>query len=211
MCGEPAGSECVCPDCLPILPRIPDIVCPRCGLPVALPGMLCGHCLTHPPFFDETHAVFLYIQPVREMVLALKHARGFPLLDWMAAGMADALTGCSADCLVPVPLHRHRLRERGFNQSCELARRVARRTGLELCPEALVRRTDTPRFSGLHARQRQRQVKGIFSLGRNLSGKSVVVVDDVMTSGATLNEVARVLKQGGVLRVINLVLARTPR
>lgn len=188
---------------------MPASACPCCGLPVLQPGMLCGHCLSRKPFFDETHAVFLYVQPVRDMVLSLKHARGFPLLDWLAEEMTGCLTGIFADCLVPVPLHRHRLSARGFNQSCELARRIARRTGIHVLPDVLVRQTDTPRLAGLHARQRLLRIKGAFRLDSDLSGKTVIVVDDVMTSGATLNEIARVLKQAGVSRVINLVLART--
>lgn len=173
--------------------------------------MLCGRCQRHPPHFDATLAVFVYAHPVREMVLALKHARGFGLSDWLAGELSAALAGCVADRMVPAPLHPRRLAERGFNQANELAWRVARQTGVPLWREAVVRDVDTPKFSGLRARQRRQAVRGVFRCVADFSGQHVIVLDDVMTSGATLDEIARTLKQRGAVRVTNLVVARTLR
>jgi predicted amidophosphoribosyltransferase len=124
------------------------------------------------------------------MVLALKHAHGFHLLDWLADELA-ARVPPGTDCLIPAPLHVRRLAERGFNQSCELAARVAARvaasTGLVLLRDTVFRCTE------------------------EMAGKRVLVIDDVMTSGATLDELARALKQRGAANVTNLVVARTLR
>lgn len=209
VCGEVAGESCVCAACDPLLRRMPLSVCPCCGLPVPVVGHLCGRCLRRPPAFDVTHAAFVYMPPVREMVLALKHAHGFHLLDWLADELVAILP--AGDCLVPAPLHVHRLAERGFNQSCELARRVAKRTGLPLLRDVVMRDVDTPKLAGMRARQRRRSVRGIFRCTEDMAGRRVIVVDDVMTSGATLNELARSLKQRDAAQVSNLVVARTLR
>jgi predicted amidophosphoribosyltransferase len=112
-------------------------------------------------------------------------------------------------------LHVRRLAERGFNQSCELAARVAARvaasTGLVLLRDTVVRDIDTPKLAGMRARQRRRSVRGIFRCTEEMAGKRVLVIDDVMTSGATLDELARALKQRGAANVTNLVVARTLR
>ncbi|MDP5240755.1 ComF family protein [Uliginosibacterium sp. 31-16] len=211
VCGEAAGAFAVCHACEPILLRLPAAVCPRCALPAPVEGMLCGACQRRPPCFDATRAVFVYTHPVREMVLALKHGQGFVLLDWLGQAMSGALNGLKADCIIPTPLHPRRLAERGFNQSGELARRVAKTCGLPLWREAVVRDVDTPKFAGMRGKQRRRAVRGIFRCVEDFSGQHVVLLDDVMTSGATLDELARTLKQRGAVRVTNLVLARTLR
>jgi len=145
------------------------------------------------------------------MVLALKHAQGFALLDWLGDELCHLLSGIEADGIVPVPLHARRLVERGFNQSCELACRVARNTHLPLWREAVVREVDTPKFAGLRSKQRRREVRGVFRCVEDFTGKHVLVLDDVMTSGATLDEIARMLKLRGAVKVTNLVVARTLR
>jgi ComF family protein len=214
VCGESSGEACVCAACLPLLVRMPVCVCPRCGLPVRVAGVMCGRCQRRPPHFDETRSVFVYTTPVREMVLALKHAHGFHLLDWLADELAVRVPP-GTDCLIPAPLHVRRLAERGFNQSCELAARVAARvvasTGPVLLRDTVVRDVDTPKLAGMRARQRRRSVRGIFRCTEEMAGKRVLVIDDVMTSGATLDELARALKQRGAASVTNLVVARTLR
>ena len=145
------------------------------------------------------------------MVLALKHGRGFGLVDWLAEELVAQLDGATADCLVPMPLHPRRLAERGFNQANELARRVARASGIPLWRTAVVREIDTPHLAGLRGRERRRAVRGAFRAEADFSGRRVLVLDDVMTSGATLDELARTLKQRGAVQVTNLVVARTLR
>jgi len=173
--------------------------------------MRCGRCQRKSPHFDATHAVWRYAHPVRELVLAFKHGQGFGL----AAGFVDALAqtarGLDVDCVLPVPLHPQRMRERGFNHACELSRPLARRLRLTHLPSVLVRERDTPHLAGLRGRERHQTVRGAFRCLEDFGGRHVMVVDDVMTSGATLDEIARTLKQRGAARVSNLIVARTLR
>jgi ComF family protein len=212
VCGETAGNAVVCHACEPMLVRLPKVACPRCALPVPLEGVLCGQCQRREPQFDATLAAFVYTHPVREMVLALKHGHGFDLLDYLGRELADTfVTSHAVDCIVPVPLHARRLTQRGFNQSCELAQQVALEKGVPLLRQAVLRDVDTPKFLGLRGKQRRRVVRGVFRSVKDFKGLHVLVIDDVMTSGATLDEMARTLKQRGATRVTNLVLARTLR
>lgn len=211
VCGGRAGYGPVCADCEPFLAKLPACVCPVCGLPTPVAGMACGRCQRHPPEFDATRAIFVYDARVRDMVLALKHAQGFPLLDWFSGQLAGLIAHSDADVLVATPLHARRLAERGFNQSVELAARVARATRIPLHREAVVRDVDTPKFAGMRSRQRRSAIRGVFRCTEDFSGQHVVVLDDVMTSGATLGEMARTLKQRGARQVTNLVIARTLR
>ena len=213
LCGEPAGTTAVCGYCEDALPRLLAAhSCPSCALPTPQ-GTICGACLKRPPAFDASEAVFAYASPLREMILAVKHGRGFAQIDWLGDALADRLA-CSdwrPDLIVPMPLHAVRLCERGFNQSAELAKRVRAVCGIPLALDLLVRDIDTPRLEGLRKEARQRAVRGAFRCREALNGRRVVVIDDVMTSGASLNELARTLKASGAAQVCNLVVARTLR
>lgn len=211
VCGERSGVRVLCPACEPVLQRLPVNLCPSCALPTPVAGLCCGRCQRRALHFDATLAVFSYAHPVREMVLALKHGRGFGLVDWLALQMKDTLGALPVDCALAMPLHARRLCERGFNQSAELLSHLAAGSGMCVRREAVLRELDTPHLAGLRGRERQRAVRGAFRAVEDFSGLHVLVVDDVMTSGATLNELARTLKQRGATRVTNLVLARTLR
>lgn len=213
LCGESSGEHAVCAYCEDELPGLQaESRCPVCALPTPQ-GELCGACLKLPPAFDATEAGFAYASPLREMILAVKHGQGFAQIDWLGDRLADSLAraGWRPDLLVPMPLHPARLCERGFNQSAELARRVRVRSGVSLALDLLVRDIDTPRLEGLRRAARQRAVRGAFRCREAVAGKYVVVVDDVMTSGASLNELALTLKGRGAAWVGNLVVARTLR
>lgn len=213
LCGESSGAGAVCAYCEGELPSLQTKSrCPVCALPTPQ-GTLCGACLKRPPAFDATAAVFAYASPLREMILAVKHGQGFAQIDWLGDRLADGLAreGWRPDLLVPMPLHPARLCERGFNQSAELAKRVCARSGVPLALDLLVRDIDTPRLEGLRRAARQRAVRGAFRCREAVSGRCIVVVDDVMTSGASLNELARTLKGRGASQVCNLVVARTLR
>lgn len=200
------GPDAICTDCQRDLPWLDAAHCPRCALPS--PGaQMCGHCLRRAPHFDATLALFAYDFPVRDMVLAYKygqvrHGRG------LAAYLQQAVDGLPIDLVVPMPLHRARLAERGFNQSLELARPLAQRLGVTLDARLVERDINTPRLQGLRQKERQRAVRGAFRCTRSVEGLHVLVLDDVMTSGASLNELARTLKMSGAASVTNLVLAR---
>lgn len=209
VCGARAGAQVLCAVCDAELPRLAGPACPVCALPTP-GGEVCGRCQRRPPHFDASLALYAYAHPVRDMVLALKHGQGFALARLFGAQLAGAAQA-TVDCVLPMPLHPRRLHTRGFNQSLLLARTVAATHGLALCHDAVLRDADTPQLAGLRRSARRRALRGAFRCTRRFDGRHVLVVDDVMTSGATLDELARTLKLAGAARVSNLVVARTLR
>ena len=200
-----AARRLLCAACEADLPRLAMPLCPRCALPS--PGaLICGRCLSESPAYDATRAALAYDFPADALVHALKFRGELALAPLLAGLLADKLDGERVDCVVPVPLSAQRLRSRGYNQAVEIARHLQKH-GLEL---ALCERTrDAPPQIELPYAERQRNVRGAFRCTRALIGASVAVVDDVMTTGATLHEIARTLKGAGATRVVNWVVART--
>jgi len=204
LCRGPA-RELICGACDADLPRLVRPRCPRCALESPR-GELCGRCLSQAPAYDATQAALAYEFPADALVQALKFRGELALAPLLAALLAEKLRGERVDLVVPVPLSRERLRRRGYNQALEIARHVRGGT-LEL---ALCERTrDAPPQMDLPYEARQRNVRGAFRCTRALGGAIVAVVDDVMTTGATLDEIARTLKGAGAQRVMNWVVART--
>lgn len=181
-------------------------LCPRCAL--ASPGgALCGRCLASPPHYDATVAALAYAFPADALIHALKFRGELALAPLLAELLLQRIRqGERIDLILPVPLSVRRLRERGYNQSAEIARGLAQATPLELF--LCERSRDTAAQTELPWSERQRNVRGAFRCARRVGG-TVAVVDDVMTTGATLNEVALALKQAGAARVVNWVVART--
>ncbi len=190
--------------------------CPRCALPLAHPAPACVACLERAPPFDAAHAPFQYGAPLDALVMRFKFGRDLAAGRVLAERWADALAEDAPSTrpalLLPVPLHASRLRERGFNQALELARPIARALGIDCEPERLVRTRATEAQSGLDARARRRNVRAAFAVapGSDLPAH-VALVDDVMTTGATQAECARVLKRAGVERVDAWAFARAAR
>jgi ComF family protein len=210
LCRGRALEGLLCADCMADLPRTPPEHCPQCAL--ASPGSrICGRCLAHPPQYDATRAALMFRFPADVVVHALKY-RGELALASFAAGLLDACIGDSAavTALVPVPLSGARMRERGYNQSMEIARHLARERGLRLAPELCDRVLDGPAQSGLPFAERAGNVRGAYRCARTLPKGTIAVLDDVMTTGATLEEIAATLKRAGASRVVNWVVARTP-
>lgn len=209
LCGAPARAP-LCDGCGADLPRPAATACPICAAPLAFPAPTCGACLKSPPAFDATCAALRYGYPVDRLVLDLKFRRRLASAEFFAGAM---LAGQRPDgaLIVPVPLSRERLRERGFNQALEIARPLARALGLPLDATSLARTRETPPQSRLPWRARRANIRHAFACSRDLSGMVVIVVDDVMTSGATLDAGARVLKDHGAARVVNWVAARAVR
>lgn len=207
---ETAAGSPVCIACLRDLPALPP-ACPVCAAPSPA-GTVCGACIAHPPRFDRTIAVWRYTFPLDRLVLALKFHAGFSLAPFFARRLADRCRGACAtdapDLLIPMPLHRARLAERGFNQSVQIGRPLAGLLGLGLKTGGVTRARPTVPQTELDPRDRRRNVRGAFACDLDLSGRRVAVVDDVMTTGATLDEMARVLKAAGAAGVMNLVVAR---
>ena len=201
----------VCPGCLrdffdPLSAR-----CPVCAqrLPGLAPATDCARCVADRPAYDRTIAVGDYAPPLDGMVVALKSGGRLDLARVFGDLLAERLGAVPIDCLLAVPLAAHRQRERGFNQSLEIARAVARRLSLPLLHRALSRTRGGPPQQSLPLQARRGNVRGAFALGGSLWGLRVGIVDDVMTSGATLDEIAGLVKRGGAAQVVNLVVART--
>jgi len=195
----------LCPQCFGELPRLDRPLCPRCARDSPA-GLVCGRCLAESPAYDATVAALAYEFPADVLVQALKFRGELALAPLLGEILGEALRHERADYVVPVPLSRARLRERGYNHAVEIARHVSRRNlDANLCQ----RLRDTPPQMELPHAERQRNVRGAFRCTRSLIGASVAVVDDVMTTGATLDEMARTLKAAGAARVVNWIVART--
>ena len=193
----------LCAQCEAELPRLERPLCPRCALE-SPGGAVCGRCLSQPPAYDATRAALAYDFPADALVQALKFRGELALAPLLAGVLAPKVRANGIDHLVPVPLSVERLRQRGYNQSVEIARHLGS-PDVSLCE----RTHDAPPQMELPYDERQRNVRGAFRCSRALIGARVAVVDDVMTTGATLDELARTLKAAGALHVENWVVART--
>ncbi len=200
-----ASRELLCEACREELPRLGHELCPRCALPS--PGAaVCGRCLSEPPAYDATTAALAYDFPADTLVHALKFRGELALAPVLADLLSASIASWSVDRVIPVPLSTARLRRRGYNQAVEIARHLARgKLDVDVC----VRHADAVPQTELPWDERRRNVRGAFGCRRALAGATVAVVDDVMTTGATLDELALTLKRAGAARVVNWVVART--
>ncbi len=202
----------LCDACIADLPYLARPRCPQCALP-SREGLPCGRCIGDPPSYDATTAVFAYTFPADVLVQGLKFRGELALAALLAEELHSELRTLPAetvDMIVPVPLHDVRLGQRGYNQSMEIARRLATRMGLPVLPDLCTRVRQTAAQVDLPWKERRENVRNAFSCRSSMDGKRVAVVDDVMTTGATLGEVASTLKRFGAARVVNWVVARTP-
>lgn len=210
LCAAPSGGDLVCATCTRELPHI-EPSCPTCARPVP-GGDVCGTCLTHPPAFEATIAAFAYAFPVDRLIHAFKYQGRLALAEWSAGAIVAERArrgGSAPDRLIAVPLSIERQRERGYNQSAEIARLVAARTGIPLLRAAVRRVRAAPPQAVLPWTARERNVRGAFACDVDLAGLQVAVIDDVMTTGATLSELAKTLRNAGASGVENWVVART--
>ncbi|MEO7760924.1 MAG: ComF family protein, partial [Casimicrobiaceae bacterium] len=208
LCAIASGTSLVCADCARSLPP-PGACCPACALPL-VGGSRCGRCLAHPPVYDRSVAAFVYAFPLDELIQSYKYQGMLACADWFADAMFERRESHpAADVMVAMPLSRSRQRERGFNQSLEIAKPLARRLGIRLAAAAVTRERDTPPQASLPWRERTANVRGAFACHEDFSGRRVLVVDDVMTTGASVDELAHTLKRAGACHVENWLLART--
>ena len=208
VCGQDSGDRLVCPACEADLPHLAGPLCPICALP-ATDGAVCGACQSAPPHFDATTAAFRYAFPVEHIVQGLKYRHRLPLAGWLADALLRRIGSSRGDCILPLPLSAQRMKERGFNQAQEIARPLAQQLGLPLVSDACIRVRDGAPQASLPWKERQDNIRNAFECRIDLTGRTVAVVDDVMTTGATLNEFARTLKLHGAARVENWVVVRT--
>lgn len=212
LCGAPAESATgrFCPSCYAELPLQPAGVCSCCGAPE--PGAaVCARCFHRAPAFDSCLSAYIYRYPVDQIIKKLKyrarldlaHALAQPLLETTGRGLEVV-----PDCLLPTPLHYARLRSRGFNQAREIARVLSQRLSLPVDDQLVRRHRPTAQQFELRPEQRARNVKGAFSLLKTMGYKNIAVVDDILTTGSTAHELARLLKRHGAQHVQVWCLAR---
>jgi len=209
LCGSMNDEGLWCGPCDKALPYLYNLHCPVCAMPTPA-GEICGQCLKHPPLFTNTVAVFGYAFPLDKLIHAMKYGGQLALAHAFAIKLAleidkDALP----DYLIPMPLHPVKLRERGFNQSLLLAADVARFHQLDLLPDACRRVRDTPPQSIQPWKDRKQNVRNAFCCDIDLSGKRVALVDDVLTSGASMDALAEAVRNKGASEISAWVVART--
>ena len=208
----------ICTDCFQTLPHN-DSCCIHCALPTPEDidnDVLCGRCIRQLPAFDYCHSLFRYEDEIISLIHQLKfrekisYARSIGEL-LLATAVAELVPEQGKpDCIIPVPLHNKRLRKRGYNQSTEIARVLAKKLSIGIAHDAVVKKQSTQAQSELTAKERMKNIKGVFSVSSKLNYKHALIIDDVITTGATVNELAKVLKKNGVERVGVLSIARAP-
>jgi ComF family protein len=212
LCGARSARALLCPACDADLPRLPAARCTICAAPANDP--LCGACIAHLPRYDAVTAVFVYQHPLDALVQAFKYGGNLALATLLGDALGQTVAASTderADLIIPMPLSARRLRERGFNQAVELARRVGRITGVTVASGMCRKIVDTQPQAALPWKARAQNVRGAFVCDADLQGKNVAVIDDVMTTGATLNELARNLRRAGAAHISGWVVARALR
>jgi ComF family protein len=216
LCGAPghAGLD-LCLGCRADLPHNRH-ACPRCAIPIPAgqtAGALCGPCQRRPPPFAASHAAFRYQDPIPTLVSGVKFHARFNLARLLGQCLTLALLEQGAEhpgLILPVPLHLTRLRTRGYNQALEIAREVAAGLAIPLDVHSCIRAQATSPQVGLDEHERRRNVRGAFSVVSPPAARHVAILDDVVTTGSTVAELARTLRQAGVERVDVWAVARTP-
>jgi ComF family protein len=214
LCGNRGfGSLDLCSSCYERLPRN-NLCCYRCAeifaAPIPLPA-LCGRCLSETPAFDETFAPFIHQDEIRYLVTGLKFGAQFKSARLLGSLLAEYVGKAAEkpDYIIPVPLHKARYQERGFNQALEIARTVSKALDIPVDLSSCLRHKDTPHQTGLTAKKRRQNLRSAFAVQKPIhNARHVAILDDVMTTGSTANALAKELKKSGVSRVDVWVCAR---
>lgn len=215
LCGAPGADGLdLCAGCLGDLP-MNLVACPRCARPLPMPtdGIICGACLRHPPPHFASHIPYLYLDAIPGLVLGAKFHGRLNLARLLGLCLARSLNRVGAqrpEFVIPVPLHPQRWRERGYNQAQEIARALSSELAIPVDTQTCVRLHANRPQVGLEREERRLNVRGAFGVTRTILAKHVAILDDVVTTGSTAAEVAKVLLQAGVQRVDLWGVARTP-
>jgi ComF family protein len=223
LCGGKLTSPpmtSLCPGCQDLLPRLDNYKCQCCSLPLTTPAPLCGQCLQHPAAFQKSMIPFRYAYPLDFMIQKFKYNQHLACGQSLAELLLDSArqqlnlgTIAQPEFLVPIPLHWRRRWQRGFNQAEQLARHLG--SGLDIpVLDACIRHTHSHSQKGLNRRERQRNLRRAFRLhprfGQKIIGKHIALVDDVVTTSATVRALSELLIKGGAKQVDVWALARTP-
>jgi ComF family protein len=214
LCGSRGFDDMdICEDCYQDLPWIGS-ACMQCAIPLSQHSgdhLRCGLCLKKPPLFDRSFSLFSYEKEAVTLIHQLKFNEKLANSRLLGNMLADAIEKKAVelpDVVLPVPLYKKRLRQRGYNQSIELARPVANRLDIPLDLQSVIRVRDTQSQTGLDKKQRRKNMRAAFEVIEPLHVKHVAIIDDVVTTTSTVNELARILKRAGVLRVDVWSIAR---
>jgi len=218
LCDERCQGQPLCSSCEADLPWL-DGRCTVCAVPLPSRGLVCGECLKRPPSYDHVEVPWRFAFPVDALITRFKHQARWPYGRLLGERLAHHLEHAFADglprpdLLLPVPLARRRLRQRGFNQAQMLADWLSRPLGIATDARPLERVLDTPAQQQLDAATRRRNLRQAFAIatGADVKGRHLALVDDVLTTGATAEALARLLKRAGAERVDVYCLARTPK
>lgn len=210
LCGANSRDELLCPECNADLPGLPPQLCPLCA-DQTTHGERCGACLKDAPCFDRTIALFHYDFPLDRIIHALKYGHQLAVAPWCSRRLGRRIAANELDLIIPLPLHPQRLIERGFNQSAEIARTLGNDLNIPVDHTNVLRTRPTAPQADLPHKERKKNVRGAFECRTDLSGRRLLLIDDVMTTGATVNECARVLKLHGAASVTVAVIARALR
>ena len=213
LCGRDAGVIDLCSDCVADLPRN-DPACTVCAepLPLSAGARVCGECLRDPPPFDSSFVPYRYAYPLDHLV------RGLKFRNELACGrvLGELFSQCVLArgeqlpaAIVPVPLATRRYRQRGYNQAAELALAIRRVTGVAVKTAVVIRQRETAEQAGLDRKARRKNVRGAFTAVAPLRARSVAILDDVVTTGSTVRELAAGLQQAGAEQVAVWAIART--
>ena len=206
LCYQTAtGQLALCDACRGELAVIPN-GCRQCGLPISADNQAgrCGHCLKTDPPYDLTLSAYIYAEPINHLITRMKFSGNLALARLLGLLLRDHILPAVTplpEAILPVPLHDRRLKERGFNQSLELARPLARQLQLPLLTDQVRRRVATPSQTGLSKQQRRANLRRAFEVVAELPYEHIAIVDDVITTGETVVALAGCLKKSGVKRV----------
>lgn len=209
LCGATARHD-FCTACEMELPWFPKNHCPICLWPIPT-SEVCGACLKKPPAFTRSIAALRYTFPVDALIRSLKYQSNLTIAPILANLLLkySNFSQLKPDLILPMPLHSSRLKQRGFNQAVEISRPIAKQLNIRLMVDHCYRIRDTAPQADLPWSERRKNVHKAFQCDADLSGQHVAIVDDVMTTGTTLNELAKVLRQQGAIEISNWVIART--